>query len=266
MKRQFIAQLFFLLTLFACGQQSVEKIPGNGSFTLPFVVQASTKDIIELSKSDFLNHTWFQFHGKYKFRDTLHLDGRYKRDTSYMSDYLWEYSKPDKNDSLTTDGFQIFTDYNTTIYKKEEYSTRGKYYFPVYVVNETSNTKVFIGKDDYVFGLQEAVDTSDNDIWRPIECKAFDFCGNGYFGLKVHPGEFIMFLVPKYEGDEKSLMRIRLQIGESLYLSQSFTGTFNRKQLVTKKETSVYDGLESNKTSCIRWMFYGAVPKGYDEK
>lgn len=144
--------------------------------------------------------------------------------------------------------------------------SNGYFYFPVYVVNETSRTKLFIGKDSYVFGIQEAIDTSKwvSGEWRPIESRGNDFCGNGYFGLKIHPGEFVMFLVPKYEGSEKQTMRVRLQIGESIYISHSYEGTFNLKQFDVKKESWIYDRLQVDKSSTIQWMFYGATPKGFD--
>lgn len=256
--------ILFLLTLSACKHQDKRVATVYQDFKLPIIVQSQTKDIIEFTKADFLNHSLFRFYGKFKFTDTLYFEKDRKRDTTYRKDFIREYSRPQKNDTLTTDGLQIFVDYRTTMYNKDEYLRKGEYYFPVYVVNETSRTKIFIGKDSYVFGLQEATDTSQYDEWRPIECRGPDFCGNGYFGLKIHPGEFVMFLVPKYAGDEKSLMRIRLQIGESIYLSQSFIGTFNRKQFNTKKGTWAYDRLQEDKSSTIQWMFYGATPKGYD--
>ncbi|HAD13931.1 MAG TPA: hypothetical protein DCF33_16015 [Saprospirales bacterium] len=255
-----------MLTLASCNQKNKKTDTDKRNFQIPVVVQVPTKDTIEFFKSDFLNDVWFEFYGKYKFTDSLHFGEHRERDTTYRKDYISEYSRLRKDDTLTTDGFQIFVDYKTTIYHREEYLTRGNYYFPVYVVNETSRTKVFIGKDSYVFGLQEAIDTSRWDEWRPIESKGFDFCGNGYFELKVHPGEFVMFLVPKYEGGEKQLMKVRLQVGESIYFSQSYEGTFNRKQFITKKDTWAYDRLKENKASAIQWIFYGATPKGYDDE
>lgn len=250
----------------ACLNQDKKTVTISQDFHLPVIVQAQTKDTIEFRNTDFLNYSWFMFYGKYKFTDTLHFGEHTKQDTSYKKDFIWEYSRPRQNDTLTTDGFQIFVDYKTTMYhrNKYEYPSKGEYYFPVYVVNETSRTKVFIGKDQYVFGLQEAVDRSSYDEWRPIECRGPDFCGNGYFGLKIHPGEFAMFLAPKYIGDEKNFMRIRLQIGESIYLSKSFIGTFNRRQFNIKKGTWVHSRLEGGEPSTIQSMFYGAMPKGYD--
>jgi hypothetical protein len=265
MTKQLIA-ILCLLPLITCKNQGKINIEVNRDFKIPIAIQEPTKDTIHLSKSDFLDHASFRFYGKYKFADTINLDKKLYAHEAYIDDFISEYSGPRGDDTLTTDGFQLFADYKTNIYTKYRHEKKYNNYFPVYVVNETSQTKVFIGKDSYVFGLQEAVDTSYYDTWRPIESKGFDFCGNGYFGLKVHPGEFVVFLVPKYEGDEKQPMRIRLKVGESIYLSQSYEGVFNRKQFNIKKDTWSHRMLKEDKVSAIQWLFYGAIPKGYETK
>lgn len=235
-------------------------------FHLPVIVQKHLNDTIEYMKVDFLNGIYFKFAGKYKFTDTLFLDKDFIHgDTSPEADIVRERSRPERKDSLTTDGFQVFPDYKTSIYYKEPYYSNTFCYFPVYVVNETSTTKIFFGKDSHVFGIQEAVDVTDYwDNWRPIEARGFDFCGNGYFGIKVHPGEFVMFLVPKYQGEEKNIMRIRLEIGESLYISGPYVGTFNAKQFEILKTTYIYRCIKDPKNRLPFDLFYGAIPKGYD--
>lgn len=264
--KRLIILIYPLLTIGSCKYQDQNVATVNRDFQLPVIVQAPTKDKIEFKNIDFLDDSRFMFYGKYKFTDTLYFEEHRKLDTTYQKDYISDYSRPGINDPLTTDGFQIFVDYNTTMYNKDEYMQKGEYFFPVYLVNETTRTKVFTGKDNYVLGIQEAVDSSQYYRWRPIECRGFDYCGNGNFGLKIHPGEFVMFLVPKYIGNEKNFMRIRLKIGESLYLSHSFFGSFNRQQFDLKEDSYVKYRLIENKASTIQWMFFGATPKGYDPK
>lgn len=258
--------LLLLFIFSACKQQDKEVVTINRDFQLPNIVQDPTKDTIEFISTDFLNDSRFRFCGKYKFTENLHFNNRCKLDTTYGKDFSCEYSNQIENDSLSSDGFQIYADYKTTLYRKDEDMRKGEYYFPVYIVNETSRTKVFVGKDSYALGLQEAVDTSTFGQWRPIECRGFDFCGNGYFGLKVHPGEFVVFIAPKYAGETKGLMRIRLQVGESVYLSKSFIGSYNPKQFIIKKDSWPYERLKIDKASAIQWLFYGADPKGYDSE
>lgn len=255
--------LFFLVPIIACSPQENRKVSVNRNFNIPIVVQGLSKDTFEFAKSDFLSEARFLFYGKYKFTDTLKLLENFKQDTTYWKDFIWDPRPIRLDDSLMTDGFQIFADYKTTIHHKDRYLPKGLFYFPVYVVNETSRTKLFFGKDSHILGLQEAVDTTDYEYWHPIDYKGFDFCGNGEYALKIHPGEFVMFLVPKYSGNEQGKMRVRLEIGESVYLSKSFIGTFNREQFILKKETWIYDRLKDEKGATIQYILFGAIPKGY---
>jgi hypothetical protein len=208
---------FLLLLSLACTTPNQSVVNSRKDFHLPVIVQDPAGDTIEHQKIGCINSVYFRFAGKSKFTDTLLLDkDGFVGDTIAKADILWEQSRPKFRDSLSTDGFQVFPDYNTSIYYKQDYYPKAFCYFPVYVVNETSSTKVFFEKDDHVFGIQEAVDASDlSDQWRPIEAQGPAFCENGDLGIKVHPGEFVMFLVPKYYGKEKNAMRIRLQVGES---------------------------------------------------
>lgn len=263
MNRLTIAILLFPLAFVNCNKRNEKKIK---TFMIPTVLQEQTKGPIRLFKVDSLCEAKYWFCGKYKFTDTLKLGKYWNIDTGYSKDFIHDYRRPSVDDTLTNDGFQIFVDYKTTIINNT-ISGLGNCCFPVYVVNETSRTKIFNGIGRAVFGIQEAIDTSKIKWgkWRPIESKEFVFCGVGYYGLKVHPGEFVMFLVPKYEGNEKQFLRIRLQIGEIIYLSQSYEGTFNANQFEMIKNSSTYYLLNHEKVSAIQIRFYGAIPKGYDD-
>lgn len=231
-------------------------------FHLPFIIQTCEKDSIELRNIDSLNETKFIFFGKYCFADTLNISDKYERDSIIKKDLIREDSLFINYNNYSTEGFQIFADYPTTIKFRQINLTKSHFYYPVYAVNETPRTKTFVIKDGNVFGIQEAIDTSEN-LWRPIECKEYDFCGNGYLGIKVKPGEFVMFLVPKYEGHESCKLRLRLRIGENIYISKEFMGSFNYNQFLIKKETAIFRILELGKRSTIQTYFYGAIPKGY---
>jgi hypothetical protein len=259
---------FFLTLLFFCSCAQKDKknsIDGKAFFKIPAVIQSPAKGTTEFFNAVFLEETWPKFLGKFKFTDTLRFaENLENTDTSGQRDKLWEYSFFKNKDSLQTDGLQIVADYNTNLRYKENYQPNGNYYYPVYAVNETSQTKIFIAKDSYVFALQEARDTNNHDRWEPIEGKGFDFCGNGYFGLKVHPGEFVLFLVPKYQGSENTLMRVRLKVGDNIYVSNSFPGKMNYKQFSVKKDSWLGEELNKNKASAIKWMFYGSMPKDFN--
>lgn len=273
----FIRKLSILLgvvlqiMLVACTQKYSTTDTTKKVFHIPVVVQEPTKDTIEFIKAYTLRHVWFKYAGKYTFTDTLKLPENPRKDTTFRNDYLTGYSHIEEGDTLNTDGFQIFVDYKTAIHYNQYKEMgmgygKGNYYFPIYIVNETSKTKLFIAKDGFMFGIQEASDTTDNGRMYPIEHRGYDFCGYGYYGVLVRPGEFVMGLVPKYEGNERQTMKIRLQIGESIYFSPYYTGSFNREQFILRKDEWGDFSLEGYETHKIVNYFYGAIPKGYKER
>jgi len=240
----------------------------NRDFHLPVIVQSLSTDSTELRKMDFINEADFLYVGKHEFTDTLSWDHFLKEDDEPSADMIHERSRPEPRDTLSTDGFQIIPDYTTSVRYKREYQEYGSCYFPIYVVNETSSTKVFYGKDRRAFGIQEARYTSKSiySEWRPIEARGFDFCGNGSFGIRVHPGEFVLLLAPKYQGEETNMMRVRLQIGESLYISQSYEGTYSNLQFKLHKSSNILRHLKNNEMGMSAVMFYGAMPIEADPK
>ena len=79
-------------------------------------------------------------------------------------------------DTLDVTGFEIIVDYEKNIaFRRYDFEDTVGVYFPVYIVNSTSSDKVLLGKDSYVFGLQEALDEDRRQRWRPIESRGFDF-------------------------------------------------------------------------------------------
>lgn len=230
---------------------------------MPVIKYNAGSDSIKPFAIDSIREVYPAFVGKFKFTSELNFgDELHKRDTSFLKDIIVEYYdlKFKERDSITTDGFQIFADYNTSIkFAGDDYWEQGVYY-PVYVVNETNRPKLFIAKDSHVFAVQETRDTAVFKSWRAIESRGFDFCGNGYFGLKVHPGEFIMFLAHKYAGPDTAQMRIRVEVGEHIYISRPFIGSLNFQQFRAGEGTS-----NSHNYINVYYQYHGALPKNEKE-
>lgn len=261
----FVCFISLLLFQTACSSPQTKIETEQQHFNLPAIHHVSDVDSIRLFECDYLIESMFLFYGKFKFSDELKLEGHPHRIYEYKNEYVREYVRPEPNDTIQTDGFQIFVDYNTNITLNVSSDTNGNTFFPIYVVNENTRTKMFVAKDSYVFGIQEAINDTRYHSWLPIECKPLFFCGNGYCGLMVQPGEFVMFLAPKYEGEEKHDMRIRLQIGENLYFSPTYKGTMNPKQFEIKGADLKYQ-LNEQPANTIQWRFYGAFPLGYEAR
>ncbi len=211
-------------------------------------------------KTDSLNGSvpYPIFVGKYPFSKEIDIN---KKDTSYKHDFIYEF-RGDRyvdihNDSLSMDGFQLIVDYETNIVLSFPRTLWGNTFYPVYVVNETQSTKIFTGKDSHLFSLQEARDP--NYRWYPIEGRRIEMCGHGYWGLRIHPGEFALFILPKYTGNFKTWLRVRLKNGTNTYVSKPFIGTINPSQFYIP-----HYYLNKNLKYAIMYDFYGSIPKELD--
>ncbi len=250
-----IIKLIPIIVLLGC---SNDKKFENDYFTLPVIHQDSTEDSIYWRQEEYISHAWARVMYKNTFVDTLFVPVQGVIDTNFYKSIIrrsnsWEL------DSLGLDGFEVYPDYSSTIARVHRGFGRGEYYYPVHIVNQTPLTKVFKGKDSYVFAIQEA--QNEYGFWFPIEGKGFDFCGNGYWDVKVESKEFITVLFPKYNGEFKTKLRVRIRNGNTIYVSQPYDGVINKQQFILEKDRGYhYDYLIENRADAVQNMFYGAKP------
>src|SRR5687768_16633282 len=122
-----------LLFMFTCCNQPQES-GVNHQFNIPILIQPCGADPAIFLRSDSLQETWIHNYGKFRFRDTLNLCQRQRPDSSYMADIMWEQSRSGMDDTLATDGFQLFVDYETSISPPmENQHIPSINYYPVYV-------------------------------------------------------------------------------------------------------------------------------------
>lgn len=199
--------------------------------------------------------------GIYKLGDTV-INTESVEENWLDSCYVDLFELWDKLDTLPSDGLQIFADYNTTIVNDSLYAG-----YPIYLVNETSNTKMVFGRINNRI-MQEALDS--NGRWRPIEYRP-DFCawvcGNGYFwGINIRSNEYLLVYLPKYSGNYKTKMRIRVRGFNTEYISNPFDGIMNYSQFYVRKDICMHWYMVlDRREEAINGAFGGTVPLGYDE-
>lgn len=210
-------------------------------------------------QAEFVSEVFPSFIGKFKFQEEIDINPE-KRDTSFDKDFV--YAPREQTDSLDVNGLELIVDYDISVKYNRYYGLDSSLYnhYPVYFVNSTKSDKVFYGKDSYVFGIQEALDEKKFGKWRPIEGRGFDFCGNGRWGLIVHPQEFILILMRKYEGDYNTDMRVRFEVAENIFVSRSFKGIMNKSQFSIQDGSYFEQKLQETDGRAATWLFYGAVP------
>lgn len=247
--------IFILITVFQLGcnnsNKQARKIYPN--FEIPYIMQTTNDDSSKFESVHSFSYAYPPLGGKFKFMDTIDLKGR--MDTAFYKNELPNFNFFSyKSDSLPTDGFELVIDYNVTVSKSDKYMNleKGKYFYPAFIINQTPSAKVLIGKDRRLFAIQEAKDS--NGIWRPIEQEGPYFCGDGFWAEMVYHNEYVVMLLPKYKGNFKTKLRIRLKNNATIYVSKPFDGMINYEQLYFDKTTNEYW------KKVMQESFYGAHP------
>jgi hypothetical protein len=217
-----------------------------------------------MRRLDSIGWVWPPFVGRFAFARRIALAqpdrlGNDRYDFGYPGHRALENA-----DSLNTDGLEVIADYGRDVV----YERPGKHpaalfpprvTYPVYVVNSTPRNKVLYGKDRWVYAVQEAQDSTGR--WRPIESKGPDYCGNGRWALKIRPGQMAVFLADKYAGDFVTRLRVRLQNGNTRYVSAPYWGRINEQQF----RVPYWDRHALQKDlSAVDNLYFGAVPEVVD--
>jgi hypothetical protein len=258
--RKYIFALI-LISITSCYNEKVQK---SASFKIPKVVFVDTVKLLKtLFVSENIESTYATFCGKYKIGEAVTF-GKYKaiyQDSIFRQNIITidYFDLGDDISEFDTDSFKVKADYSQDIlcdwFAIKPYNS----YYPVFIQNKSSKTKLLTGKDDRIFAIQEAKD--EKGIWRPIESPKEDHCGGGSWALKMQPKEFGVFLLPKYKGDFETDIRARVKVGKNIYTSDSFVGNINRKQFLLKNLDKVN---KQNLGNYIKYKFFGSVPLQLD--
>lgn len=202
------------------------------------------------------------FVGRFRFTSRIALEQPDQLDsTEHLTDFA-RYIMLKDSSSLGTDGLEIAADYTQSVVYQKPGDFGGYAYlypprntFPVYVANTSPRRKLLYGKNQRVFAIQEAKDRTGE--WRPIESEGPDFCGNGRWVTKLRPGQMGVFLMDKYRGTYQTFLRVRLQNGDSRYVSAPYKGQIDERQFTLSARER--QRLEES-DGAIQQLYYGAKP------
>lgn len=193
------------------------------------------------------------FLGKYSFGDSLAWSSNI--DAEYENDYLYPYR--DSVDLIPADGLQLIP--RPDIQFRDPYAKkRDRNYFPVFIPNETENTKLLSGKGICVYAIMEAKDSSGS--WRPIHYDSGNFCGMGKWELRIHPKEYGVMLLPSYKGNYATKLRVRMRNGENIIVSKPFDGTISYNQFYLPEKSRIKERALQNPTGFSFWQCFGSYP------
>jgi hypothetical protein len=256
-----------LLADTGCHPPDGGQAPPLSQFTLPAVTQpGSVKDRKPaLQRADSIVWVWPPLVGRFAFARHIALDQPDSLGDDLARQGYPSYSAFQEADSLGTDGLELVPDYpHELVYQypgplpalAKHYAVRVTY--PVYVVNSTPHTKLLYGNSRAVFAVQEAQDRTGR--WRPIESKGL-LSGNSHWIIKIRPHQMAVFLLDKYAGDFATRLRVRVQNGESRYVSPSYPGRINERQFQVPQVD--YQSLVEDPAG-VQGLYYGAVPAAVD--
>ena len=220
----------------------------KSEFHIPKVENTTSLDSIEINDNEihYLNGHQGLIIGKYNFqRSSIDLKWQNGIQSPFIElsdnkDFLFEYYADGSEFSADANGFEVVVDYDQTVlYNPLPQVLRAfENYFPVFIVNSTNSPKTFNGKDRYVYAIQEAYYCEKYD-WKPIEYIVPAMCGNGRWSLVINPQEYVLILMRKYSGEELGEMRLRIKVGQSIYVSTTYIGNYNYNQFKVHESSSL---------------------------
>ena len=129
--------------------------------------------------------------------------------------------------------------------------------------NNTKDTLLIPDKYNNVIAILEAQDSLKN--WFPIQ-----YCLDSHYGIgdhlvgaKIAPNQSILFSVNNYFGKIKTKMRLRMVGNDTIYISNEFNGTIDKK---TSKLPLKLDNIEYNdSTIFLIYPIFGNIDNINDE-
>lgn len=247
------------MILFSCSIRPTEK--EKKVFKEPEIINSLFADTTKakLFTAECVSDIFPRFIGKFEFQEKIDIHPDKVQEIKHK-DKIRDVYQLSINDSLDVNGFEVIVSYDKIV-KYLEYDPEPFSYYPIFLVNTTNSSKLFLGKDSHFFGIQEGKTKEKYGKWQPIESRGYDFCGNGNWGVVVKPNEFVLLLMRRYEGSFETKLRVRILNGASIYVSKPFKGFINEEQFKISEKSYSMKGLQETNGSTIMDFFYGAIPR-----
>lgn len=164
------------------------------------------------------------FLGKMKSTEVFHI----QPDWYSLISTGFEDCSVDSLDNYDTGGLKLFIAPEISMKDPILGQENDAAFFPVFIVNETRKTKNIIRKKLHIETIHEAIDS--NGVWRAIGQTNLSTVRKKEWQLSLHPKEFGIFLMPIYEGNYATQLRLRLKNGIDTVVSESYKGRISYEQ------------------------------------
>ncbi|AEE53606.1 hypothetical protein Halhy_5783 [Haliscomenobacter hydrossis DSM 1100] len=247
----FNLNLLICYAAFSCAKKSESPT----SFHLPQVISITKSDSLRLFEANSIMEQSAFMLGVFGFTDTLDFIRHKPFPLLQLPEDQYDKSTWD---SLPSYGLEMYPDYQKDVFWPVALRNgNGTCFYLVFIANNTTGIKSFFGTDSYAFAIQEAQDSSGH--WYPIEMSGI-YWGCSRWCIQMETKTFAVLLLPKYNGDFKTKLRVRLRNGDQTYVSQSFEGMIDHQQF--KMHPNAYFWLKRYALLDISdQFFFGALPR-----
>lgn len=168
------------------------------------------------------NNNLHRYMGKYTFSDSIFISD--DRLTWSKEDFLWPEQVNVEEHHAS--GLQIKVD--TSLLITGRMNDKERAYLPAFIYNETLSDKFLIGMRWEPWSILEA--RAPDGQWYPIQYYRPQDCATDMGYLKIAPQEFCVLSLPLFTGNFRTELRLRIETGKQVLLSNTFKGRINRTQ------------------------------------
>ena len=261
LKRAFIGVLLGLAGCRPADEQASFLPPTSPAvFRVPVLTQAAAGHLPVSAREPVktIVPAWPPFAGRFPFAARLTLE---KPESLGERDFIQGnyLRRLQAAQPVSSDGLEVVADYSCTVMHTEQHDSVAHPMFPVYVANATPQIKYVYGASSRLYAIQEARDRRGR--WRPIERVGSEWCGGNEFALELPSRHLVVFLAKKYEGTFATELRMRMQLGECLYVSQPYAGHIEEAQFASSPADC---RILEKYPEAVRRFYLGAVPMAMD--
>ncbi len=193
-------------------------------FEIPKISQYRWRQPLEAFDIPYLNqnNNLHKYMGKYSFSDSVFISD--DRLVWAREEFLWP--EQISEEEYLANGLQIKVD--TQLLITGRMNDKDRAYVPAFIYNETLSDKFLIGIRWEPWSILEA--KAPNGQWHPIQYYRPSDCATDMGYLKIAPQEFCILSLPLFTGDFPTELRLRIDTGRQVLLSNTFKGRINRTQ------------------------------------
>ncbi len=196
------------------------------------------------------------FKGVFEFADSILVGSDYNE----VVKSLHQNSCDNKISNQSAGGLEVFLSESVVIHDAVHLRW-GSLYYPVFIINPTRSKKTLYPIiDSEIRGIQEAMDSTDK--WRPINFCSIDICSDthDFRSAEINPYHYTLALTPKYDGSFQTKIRLRVQIGENIYVSNEIDGSVDYSQFYFDKKSFEHYLMTDFPGQSTASLFLGSTP------